>query len=136
MLIQLAVFAVISLALLAWLSHAIRRVAKALGACPDMAQGTRAGLEAAALSISTGFLAIGAGGLFVIAGAMAAVDAPAPVALMSALGLGVLCLGLGFTHAVTLLRGLMVAQAPEPKTPWQAAKPQTPKAPDPAQVPA
>lgn len=139
MLIYIAIYTAVSLALLGWLAHAITRVANALADCPDMEAGQRAGLRAAALSISTGFIAIGLGGLMAIGGALAGVNAPHVVALLSALGLGALCLGLGFTHAVTLLRGLMMpapAKAAHAKGPWDAPANAPASGQAPAQAPA
>ncbi|WP_299141924.1 hypothetical protein [uncultured Tateyamaria sp.] len=76
--------------------------------------------HAAGITVATGFAAIGAGGVILIgAGLFVLPDAPY-AALMLALGLAALCLGLGFTHAVGTLRAVLAPPfvpdqpAPEP----------------------
>lgn len=94
----IAYFAVATAALLA-LAAMILAIGKSLGDCPQTGRAARAG----AISIATGFTAIGAGAVILIAATLPLFDAN-PQATLGALGLACLILGLGFTHAVTTLR--------------------------------
>lgn len=88
---------------LAALAFMILRIGALLGECPQ----SRATARAAAVTIATGYSAIGAGGVILI-GAALPLLAEAPMAgFLGALGLAALCLGLGFTQAVGTLRALM-----------------------------
>jgi len=85
----------------------ILRIGTMLGTCPD----TGAAARAAAVTITTGFAAIGA-----VLPIMQ--DAPM-VGFLAALGFASLCLGLGFTHAIATLRAVILdrqAQRPETAT--------------------
>ncbi|WP_299025025.1 hypothetical protein [uncultured Sulfitobacter sp.] len=85
----------------------ILRIGALLGDCPQ----SRATARAAAVTIATGFAAIGAGGVILV-GAMLPLLANAPLAgFLAALGFAALCLGLGFTQAVGTLRALMMDSA-------------------------
>ena len=88
---------------LAALAIMILRIGALLGECPQ----SRATARAGAVTIATGFSAIGAGGVMLI-GAALALLAQAPMAgFLVALGFAALCLGLGFTHAISTLRAVM-----------------------------
>jgi len=88
---------------LAALAIMILRIGALLGECPQ----SRATARAGAVTIATGFSAIGAGGVILI-GAALALLAQAPMAgFLVALGFAALCLGLGFTHAISTLRAVM-----------------------------
>lgn len=88
---------------LAVLALMILRIGALLGDCPQ----SRATARAGAVTIATGFSAIGAGGVILI-GAALPLLADAPLAgFLGALGLAALCLGLGFAQAVGTLRALM-----------------------------
>lgn len=97
----LAAGALIALAIM------IFRIGTAMTDCPIVGQTARAG----AMTIVSGFAAIGSGGIILIA-ALAMVLMPGfnVAGSMGALGLSLLCLGLGFTQAVASLRDV-VAQA-------------------------
>lgn len=85
------------------LATMILRIGALLGDCPQ----SRATARAGAVTIATGFAAIGAGGVILI-GAALPLLAQAPLAgFLAALGFAALCLGLGFTQAVGTLRALM-----------------------------
>jgi hypothetical protein len=86
------------LAALAWMILAIARV---LGDCPDNAPRARA----AGITIATGYLALGSGAVLLL-GAFASLD-PGPEVIFFCLGLACVVLGLGFTHAITLLRAVV-----------------------------
>ncbi len=84
----------------------ILRIGMMIGTCPDTGPAARA----AAVTIATGFAAIGAGGVILI-GAVLPLTAGQPMmAFLSALGLASLCLGLGFTHAIGTLRAVTMQQ--------------------------
>ncbi len=108
--IYLAFFA-ISLTTLLGLTLMILRIGRALGECPRTGRAARA----ASITIATGFVAIGMGGVSIIAAGLAVMDASSAAALL-AVGLACVTLGLGFTHAVTLLRET-VQRAPVPMEP-------------------
>jgi len=92
---------------LAGLSYMIFRIGDALTDCPVTGRAARAG----SLTIVTGFVAIGSGAVIIIAaGVFVALSEIAIEGAMAALGISVLCLGLGFTHAVATLRDV-IAQA-------------------------
>ena len=95
---------------LAALATMILRIGALLGECPQ----SRATARAAAVTIATGFSAIGAGGVILI-GAALPLLADMPLAgFLGALGFAALCLGLGFTQAVGTLRALMMDNAAKP----------------------
>ncbi|WP_394180312.1 hypothetical protein [Yoonia maritima] len=92
---------------LAGLSFMILKIGSALADCPDTGRAAKAG----SMTIVAGFVTIGAGGVILIAaGVLAVLPHMAPAGVLTALGLAVLCLGLGFTQAVATLRDI-VAQA-------------------------
>lgn len=101
-------FAVAVTALLA-LAAMILAIGKTLGDCPQTGRAARAG----AITIATGFTAIGAGAVILIAATLPAFDSAAP-ATLGAIGLACLILGLGFTHAVTTLRHVIDSARPAP----------------------
>lgn len=95
--IALGFGALIALALM------ILRIGALIGQCPESNDTARA----AAVTIATGFSAIGAGGVILI-GAVLPLFAEAPMAgFLGALGFAALCLGLGFTQAIGTLRAIM-----------------------------
>ena len=92
-----------TLGILGWM---ILRIGALLGDCP--ASNARA--KAASVTIATGYLAIGAGGV-VLGGAAAVFVAPNVAGIVAILGAIVLCLGLGFSNAIATLRAV-IAPAP------------------------
>jgi hypothetical protein len=89
---------------LAALCKMILRIGAMIGTCPDNGAAARA----AAVTIATGFAAIGAGGVILI-GALLPLNMGEPiVAFLAAAGLASLCLGLGFTHAIGTLRAVLL----------------------------
>ena len=108
MLIVLATYTLISLSVLAVLAWMILKIGAMLGDCPERG----ALIKSAAVTVATGFSAIGAGGVLLIAGVLPFLGQEAALALTLALGFAAISLGLGFTHAVTILRA--VAQGPQP----------------------
>lgn len=100
---------------LAALCTMILRIGALMGNCPQTATTART----AAITIATGFAAIGAGGVILI-GAILPFMAHMPLlAFLLTLGFAALCLGLGFTHAVGTLRAVIadpLRQKPDPQT--------------------
>lgn len=103
MLILALTYIALGFGALAALAAMILRIGALLGDCPK----SRATAHAAAVTIATGFAAIGAGGVILIGAALPLLtDAPF-VGFLAGLGLAALCLGLGFTQAVGTLRALL-----------------------------
>lgn len=94
---------------LAVLSVMILRIGTLLEACPQTAGRARM----AAVTIATGFAAIGSGGVILIGALLPLMQRAAFGGLFLALGLVALCLGLGFTHAAGTLR-LVLREPLEP----------------------
>jgi hypothetical protein len=112
----LAYFA-IALGTLVALARMIILIGRSIGDCPQT--GRRA--ITAATSIATGYLAIGMGGVILIAASIPAMNPQDPasqaiVVLFNA-GLASLILGLGFTHALRTLRSVISLPAPVPMEP-------------------
>ncbi|SLN53805.1 hypothetical protein [Pseudooctadecabacter jejudonensis] len=111
----IAAYVLLSLAALCALGWMILKIGTLLGDCPA----AQARAKAASVTIATGYLAIGAGGI-VIGGAVAVFVAPAIAPLFAVLGFVILCLGLGFSNAISTLRAVIA--------PPQQVGPQAPKA--------
>ena len=88
---------------LAALAIMILRIGALLGECPQ----SRATARAGAVTIAIGFSAIGAGGVILIGAALALLAQALMAGFLVALGFAALCLGLGFTHAISTLRAVM-----------------------------
>lgn len=99
MLILVLVYEILALGTLIALSGMILKTGPLLATRPQ----TNPATKAATVTITTGFAAIGAGGVILI-GAALPVLSRSPVL---ALGLAALCLGLGFSHAVATLRAVL-----------------------------
>lgn len=82
------------------LSAMILNIGRMVRACPE----TGAASEAAAVTIATGFAAIGGGGVILIGAGLPMLAHSPLTGFLLALGFAALCLGLGFTHAVGTLR--------------------------------
>ena len=93
----------------------ILRIGAMLGACPD----TCAAARAASVTITTGFAAIGAGGVIMVAAVMPLFPQTVFATFLLALGFVSLCLGLGFTHAIGTLRAVIT----DPKAQNRPARP-------------
>ena len=100
-------YACTALGALAVLSTMILRIGRLIGSCPR----TAARARVAATAVATGFAAIGAGGVILIAALLPLLPGQPLLALLLALGFAALCLGLGFTHAVGTLQAV-IARAP------------------------
>ncbi len=107
MLLIFPIYFILAACALGALSFMIFKIGEALADCPVTGRAARAG----SLTIVTGFVAIGGGGVLIIAaGVFVTLPDLAPEGIMAALGLSILCLGLGFSHAIATLRDV-VAQA-------------------------
>jgi len=105
----LLIYAVAAFGTLSVLGWMILKIGTLLGDCPV----SRARAKAASVTVATGYLAIGAGGV-VLGGAAAVFAASELAAVIGMLGFVVLCLGLGFSNAIATLRAVTVL--PEPAT--------------------
>lgn len=107
-------YLIISLLALSSLTIMILRIGALVSTCDG-----NPGAKTAAVSIATGFSAIGFG-LILIVGAGMALFAGAPfIGMLATSGFTALCLGLGFTQAVSTLRAVLTpppAQASAPKS--------------------
>ncbi len=108
MVIFLSSFVGLALAALVVLTRMILLIGAMQQDCPQ--SGPRARLVS--VTVATGFCAIGAGGVLLIAAAFPFLAGQPVMAFFVTLGLAVLCLGLGFSHAVNTLR-LMLQPAAE-----------------------
>jgi len=82
----------------------IMKIGAAMGNCPQ----TTGAAKSASITIATGYLTIGAGGVFLIAVALPLISNAPATALLLSLGLMCMALGMGFSNAVATLR--VVAQ--------------------------
>jgi len=110
MLTYAILYIVIATATLTVLSGMILKIGSLIGDCPD----SKRVAKVTSVTIATGYAAIGAGGVICIGAILPLVSQFHEAGLMFALGLAALCLGLGFTHAVSTLRAV-VMQGPAPK---------------------
>lgn len=110
MLVFLALYLVLGFVILTLLARMILRVGEAMATCPD----ARPGIRAAALTIVTGYCALGAGGLILIAIAFPVMQAGLPAIFLGALGVALMALGLGFSNAVATLRAVTQPPARAP----------------------
>ena len=99
---MLYLFFAVTLIALMGLATMILMIARALADCPENAASARA----AGITIATGFLSIGAGGVLLIA-TLPALAPGDDGMLIFAMGLACIMLGLGFTQAVTTLRAVV-----------------------------
>ena len=104
---SLVLYFVFALAFLAALSAMILKISRSLGDCPQTGRVARA----AGVTITTGYTAIGSGAVALIGSALPVVQGGAPATLF-AIGFAALVLGLGFTHAITSLRDVVVSAQP------------------------
>lgn len=100
MLIYLLSFIGLSLVAVIALTRMILLIGTMQQDCPETGSAARL----VAVTVATGFCAIGAGGVFLIAAGFPLLAQAPMMAFLVGLGLAVLCLGLGFSHAVNTLR--------------------------------
>ena len=109
MIITMSTYFALALILTLALSYMIMKIGTLLGNCPASGQAARA----AAVTIATGYCAIGFGGVILVGALFVGSNTIGLAGLFGALGFVSLCLGLGFTHAIGTLRAV-VAQAVPP----------------------
>lgn len=117
--ITLALAALIALCIM------ILKIGDLIGDCPQ----SKTSARAAAVSVATGFAAIGSGGIILIGAVLPMLEDAALPAFFLSLGFAALCLGLGFTHAIATLRAVVrmpaaKRKAPKAKVAKKAAEPQ------------
>ena len=106
-------YLIVSFAGLAALATVLALVGRAAGTCPD----SRDAVRVATLVVTTGFAAIGAGVVLIIAAALPVLAAGTATALYVALGISSIVLGIGFYTAATTLRDILKAAAEQRKGP-------------------
>ncbi|UWR23070.1 hypothetical protein [Sulfitobacter sp. S190] len=99
----IVVYLVFGLAALSALVIMILQIGNMLADCPKNAAAART----AAVTIATGFAAIGGGGIILVAAIMPLGAASPTGAVLAASGFVAACLGLGFTHAIGTLRAVL-----------------------------
>jgi len=110
MLIYTFLYATLAMSGVAALTIAILHIGQLLTPCPE--RGSMARITA--LSIACAFAAIGAGGVILIGALLPLLAASPLVGMPLALGLAILCLGLGFTQAVAQLQAILQTDASPP----------------------
>lgn len=110
MLISILSFIGLSLITLVALTRMILLIGTMQQTCPENGPVARL----VSVTVATGFCAIGAGGVLLIAAAFPVLSEAPVVAFFMGLGLAVLCLGLGFSHAVNTLR--LMLQRPKERS--------------------
>lgn len=112
MLIPALFYLGLSLAILVALSLMILRIGTLLSDCPQRGRI----IHAAAVTIATGFAAIGLGCVVLIGAVLPLFANDLMITVPLAVGFSALCLGLGFSNAIATLRqvGLGPDQAPVP----------------------
>ena len=113
--ITLALAALIALCIM------ILKIGHLIGDCPQ----SKTAACAAAVSVATGFAAIGSGGIIVIGAGLAMADDMILPAFFLSLGFAALCLGLGFTHAIATLRAVVRMPVVKVKAPKGKKKVET-----------
>jgi len=97
----------LSLAALVALTRMILLIGTMQQSCPENGPAARL----VSVTVATGFCAIGAGGVLLIAAALPVLAEVPVVGFFVGLGFAVLCLGLGFSHAVNTLRLMLQGPA-------------------------
>ena len=90
----------LSFGILAAMAVMILRIGKAIGNCPQ----TQTAARAASVTITSGYLTIGAGGVFLVASLLPIIKQSDFTSLMLSLGVVCVALGLGFSNAIVTLR--------------------------------
>lgn len=122
MLVQMSIYLTIGLILVASMARMILRIGHAMGNCPV----SKRAAKTAATTIAAGYSMIGFGGVALIGSLIPSFDIQL-WAILPALGMAAICLGLGFTHAANILRAVVrdaTSQRHEPSSateaPWSA----------------
>lgn len=102
MLLEISLYLGLGLLMLLSMALMILKIGSLLGDCPR----TGRAAKAAAVTIATGYAMVGLGGVVLIGAAIPLLEGGL-LALLPALGLVAICLGLGFSHAVATLRAVV-----------------------------
>ncbi len=105
--LNLIIYFVAAFAILALLDIIIYRVGSDMADCPKAPPGAKV----AALAVSSGFAAIGAGGVILAAIIVPVFESASIIGLFISLGVVCICLGLGFGQALANLRAVV---SPDP----------------------
>lgn len=97
----------------ALLSFMILKIGAMMSDCPQNGPAART----AAITIATGFAAIGSGGVLLIGAVLPLLPKMPEMGVALGLGFAALCLGLGFTQAIATLRAVMSPPARTAQTP-------------------
>lgn len=108
-----------SLVTLALLSVMILKIGALMSDCPDGGPAART----AALSIATGYGAIGIGIVLLIGAALPFIGMKSALSALLPLGFAALLLGLGFTQAIATLRDVLSPRSAGQQTPPAPATP-------------
>jgi len=103
MLLTATIYLALAFGGLTALSIMILKIGTLLVDCPQSVAKARM----AAVTITSGFAAIGTGGVILVGALLPMLEDVALNGLFVTLGLVALCLGLGFTHAVATLRAIL-----------------------------
>lgn len=117
MLIAILTYITLALGALIALATMILRIGALMAACPEKGAAART----VAMTVATGFAAIASGGVLLIGAVLPLFARDVVFALPVALGLAALCLGLGFTQAVSTLRDALNPRPAAPVRPGPAA---------------
>jgi hypothetical protein len=105
--LNLIIYFVAAFAVLAILDLIIYRVGRDMASCPKAPPGARV----AALAVSSGYAAIGAGGVILAAIIVPVFPDASIIGLFFSLGIVSICLGLGFGQALANLRAVIAPNA-------------------------
>ncbi len=97
----------------ALLSFMILKIGALMSECPQGEADNTPAARTAAITIATGFAAIGSGGVLLIGAVLPLLADMPELGVAIGLGFAALCLGLGFTQAATTLRTVLSPPAPE-----------------------
>ncbi|MEP4036911.1 hypothetical protein [Pseudophaeobacter sp.] len=119
MLLEISLYLGLGLLMLLSMALMILKIGSLLGDCPR----TGRAAKAAAVTIATGYAMVGLGGVVLIGAAIPLLEGGL-LALLPALGLVAICLGLGFSHAVATLRAVVreAVQGTQPLLPTEKSK--------------
>ncbi|WP_122072614.1 hypothetical protein [Pseudophaeobacter sp. EL27] len=119
MLLEISLYLGLGLLMLLSMALMILKIGSLLGDCPR----TGRAAKAAAVTIATGYAMVGLGGVVLIGAAIPLLE-DGLLALLPALGLVAICLGLGLSHAVATLRAVVreAVQGAQPLLPTEKSK--------------
>jgi hypothetical protein len=99
MLFEITLYLGLALLMLLAMALMILKIGTLLGECPQSGRAAKAG----AVTIASGYAMVGLGSVILLGAAIPLLEGGL-LALLATLGLVAICLGLGFSHAVAILR--------------------------------